>query len=390
MDEQGALYLLKFGELTLKGGNRETFVRVLTGNLAAMLRGTGASINRTEGRLYVNCPAEKQAACEDVFSRLAGISGWARARRTEKTVEALISAAVDEARVCHDGGARSFKVEARRTDKSFPLSSYQICSMAGSRITDAIPGFTVDVHSPEATVNIEVRERAYIYGAEGRGLRGLPVGVSGRGMLLLSGGIDSPVAGYLMALRGMRVFAVYFHAYPYTPDEARQKVVRLAEIIGLYSMGVKLSVVSFTEVERRIKDGAPPEWSTVLLRMAMMDCASTLAAHKRCKCLITGESLGQVASQTIENMTCAESRARLPVLRPLIGLDKESIIRQAISIGTYETSILPYQDCCTLFSPPHPVIHATLQEAAALYDRLDLAPLLYAATSSAEHTLIGS
>jgi thiamine biosynthesis protein ThiI len=193
-----------------------------------------------------------------------------------------------------------------------------------------------------------------------------------------------------MALRGMRVFAVYFHAYPYTPDEARQKVVRLAEIIGLYSMGVRLSVVSFTEVERRIKDGAPPEWSTVLLRMAMMDCASTLAAGKRCKCLITGESLGQVASQTIENMTCAESRARLPVLRPLIGLDKESIIRQAISIGTYETSILPYQDCCTLFSPPHPVIYAPLQEAAALYDSLALAPLLYEATSSAEHTLIGS
>ena len=224
--------------------------------------------------------------------------------------------------------------------------------MAGDLITDAIPGFKVDVHSPEATVNIEVRERAYIYGAERRGLRGLPVGVSGRGMLLLSGGIDSPVAGYLMALRGMRIFAVYFHAYPYTPDEARQKVARLAEIIGLYAMGVNLSVVSFTEVERRIKDRAPPEWSTVLLRMAMMDCASALAARKRCKCLITGESLGQVASQTIENMTCAESRSRLPVLRPLIGLDKESIIRQAQRIGTYETSILPYQDCCAIFSPP--------------------------------------
>ncbi|MDR2444575.1 MAG: tRNA 4-thiouridine(8) synthase ThiI [Spirochaetaceae bacterium] len=376
MNEQGALYLLKFGELTLKGGNRETFVRVLMGNLAAMLRGTGASITRTEGRLYVNCSVEKQAVCEDVFSRLAGISGWARARGSEKTVEALMGAAVDEARVCYDGGAHSFKVEARRTDKSFPLNSYQICCMAGDRIAGAIPGFKVDVHSPEATVNIEVRERAYIYGAERRGLRGLPVGVSGRGMLLLSGGIDSPVAGYLMALRGMRIFAVYFHAYPYTPDEARQKVVRLAEIVGLYGMGVKLSVVSFTKVEQRIKERAPPEWSTVLLRMAMMDCASTLAVGKRCKCLITGESLGQVASQTIENMTCAESRARLPVLRPLIGLDKESIIRQAVKIGTYETSILPYQDCCTIFSPPHPVIHAPLHEAAALYDSLDLPSLL--------------
>jgi thiamine biosynthesis protein ThiI len=383
MNGQDALYLLKFGELTLKGGNRETFIRVLMRNLAAMLRGTGASITRTEGRLYVSCPTEQAAACEDVFSHLAGISGWARAHRSEKTVEALIEAAVDEARLCQSAGARSFKVEARRTDKSFPLTSYQICCMAGERIKSAIPALKVDVHSPEAVVNIEVRERAYIYGAEWRGLRGLPAGVSGRGMLLLSGGIDSPVAGYLMALRGMRIFAAYFHAYPYTPDEARQKVVRLAEIIGGYAMGVNLSVVSFTGVEQRIKDGAPPEWSTVLLRMAMMDCASTLAAGKRCKCLITGESLGQVSSQTIENMTCAESRARLPVLRPLCGLDKESIIRRAIKIGTYETSILPYQDCCTIFSPPHPVLHASLNEAAALYEGLDMAPLLHEAAASA-------
>jgi thiamine biosynthesis protein ThiI len=384
MNGETALYLLKFGELTLKGGNRADFIKVLTRNLAATLRGTGASISRTEGRLYVNCPSEKQDACEDAFSRLAGISGWARARKTEKTTEALMAAAVDEARLCHDRGARSFKVEARRTDKSFPLNSYQICCMAGKRIMDAIPAFKVDVHSPEATVNIEVRERAYIYGAERRGLRGLPVGVSGRGMLLLSGGIDSPVAGYLMALRGMRVFAVYFHAYPYTPDETRQKVVRLAEILGGYAMGVDLSVVSFTEVERRIRDGAPHEWSTVLLRMAMMDFASSLAVDKRCECLITGESLGQVASQTIENITCAESRARLPVLRPLCGLDKESIIKQAVSIGTYETSILPYQDCCTIFSPPHPVIHARLNEAAALYDALNLGPLLDEAAAGRE------
>ncbi|MDR2343548.1 MAG: tRNA 4-thiouridine(8) synthase ThiI [Spirochaetaceae bacterium] len=382
MKEQTALYLLKPGELMLKGGNRGTFVKILIGNLAAMLRGTGAFITRTEGRLYVNCPLEKQAACEDALSRLAGLSGWARARRSEKTEEALMAAAVDEARICHDGGARSFKVEARRTDKGFPLNSYQICRMAGDKIVNAMPSFKVDVHSPDATINIELREHAYIYGAERRGLRGLPVGVSGRGMLLLSGGIDSPVAGYLMALRGMRIFAVYFHAYPYTPDEARQKVVRLAGILGGYAMGVNLSVVSFTKVEQRIKDAAAPGWSTVLLRMAMMECASSLAYGKRCRCLITGESLGQVASQTIENMTCAESRARLPVLRPLIGLDKESIIRHAVKIGTYETSILPYQDCCAVFSPPHPVIHAAPDEAAALYDSLNLGPLLAEAVST--------
>jgi thiamine biosynthesis protein ThiI len=373
MKEQTELYLLKPGELTLKGGNRESFFRVLVRNLAAMLRGTGASVTRTDGRMYVNCPLQSEAACEDVFARLAGISGWAKARACEKSAEAVTDAAVCEARSCYDAGARSFKVEARRTDKSFPLNSYELCRAAGSRIESAIPGFRVDVHTPEITVNIEIRERAYIYGGGHKGLRGLPVGVSSKGMLLLSGGIDSPVAGVLMALRGMRISTVYFHAYPYTPDEARQKVERLAEILGGFAMGVDLTTVSFTEVEQHIKDGAPPEWATVLLRMAMMDCASTLALRKRCKCLITGESLGQVASQTIENMTCAESRARLPVIRPLAGLDKESITKLAVKIGTYETSILPYPDCCAIFSPSHPIIHAKPDEAAALYDKLDLA-----------------
>ncbi|MDR1147395.1 MAG: tRNA 4-thiouridine(8) synthase ThiI [Spirochaetaceae bacterium] len=381
MNERGTLYLLKPGELALKGGNRESFMKALIRNLAVMLRGTGASITRTDGRLYVNCPAETETACENALSRLAGITGWAKARKSEKSIEAVMSAAVDEARGAYEAKARSFKVEARRTDKSFPLNSHEICCMAGDRIVSAFPSFAVDVHSPEVTINIEIRERAYIYGREHKGLRGLPVGVSGRGMLLLSGGIDSPVAGYLAALRGMRIFAVYFHAYPYTPDEARQKVVRLAEIIGGYAMGVNLSVVSFTKVEQLIKDAAPPEWSTVLLRMAMMDCASTLAAKKRCKCLITGESLGQVASQTIENISCAESRSRLPVLRPLITFDKESIIKYAVKIGTYKTSILPYSDCCAIFSPPHPIIHAPLNEAAALYGSIGLDALINEALS---------
>jgi thiamine biosynthesis protein ThiI len=382
MSGQNSLYLLKQGELTLKGGNRESFVNVLTRNLAAMLRGTGAFINKTDGRVYVSCETEKESACEDALSRLSGITGWAKVRKTEKTVEAIMFAALEEARFCHKNGAKTFKVEARRTDKSFPLNSYQICCAAGGCITGGIPDFSVNVRSPDAVVSIEIREKAYIYGMEHCGLRGLPVGVSGRGMLLLSGGIDSPVAGFLMALRGMRISAVYFHAYPYTPDEAREKVMRLAEIIGGYAMGVNLSVVSFTKVEQRIKDSSPPEWATVLLRMAMMDCASTLALGKRCKCLITGESLGQVASQTIENITCAESRARLPVLRPLIGLDKESIIKKAVKIGTYETSILPYQDCCAIFSPLHPVIHASLNEAAVMYDALNLGPLLDEAVSA--------
>jgi thiamine biosynthesis protein ThiI len=198
------------------------------------------------------------------------------------------------------------------------------------------------------------------------------VGTAGRGLLLLSGGIDSPVAGFKMASRGMGLDAIYFHAFPYTGEEARQKAVRLAETVGRYALGIRLWTVGFTEVQRRIKEGAPEAWRTVLLRMAMMECAEKLARKIRAKCLITGESLSQVASQTVENIACTESLVRLPVFRPLIGAGKEEIIGLARNIGTYETSILPYEDCCVLFSPPHPVLRGSAEEAQTYYKALEL------------------
>jgi thiamine biosynthesis protein ThiI len=234
----------------------------------------------------------------------------------------------------------------------------------------------VDVHKPGALIQVEIREKACVYGMEQRGLRGLPVGTAGRGLLLLSGGIDSPVAGFMMLCRGMRMDAVYFHAYPYTSEEARQKVVRLAEILGRYALGMRLYTVSFTAVQMRIKERAPEPWSTVLLRMAMAECAEKLALKARLKCLVTGESLSQVASQTIENISCTQSRVNLPVLRPLIGMDKEEITRKAEAIGTYPVSILPYEDCCVIFSPPHPVLRGKPEEAGALYEKLELAELI--------------
>ncbi|MDR2521776.1 MAG: tRNA 4-thiouridine(8) synthase ThiI [Spirochaetaceae bacterium] len=378
------IYLVKPGELTLKGGNRPYFERVLIRNMAARLAGSGASVSATEGRLFVHCDEPAQACVEGALRQLAGIAGWAQVRVAEKTPEAAIQAAVDEARVCFERGARSFKVEARRADKSFPLRSYELNCQAGAAICRALPELVVDVHSPAAAIKIEVRQRVFVYGASHPGLRGLPVGTAARGMLLLSGGIDSPVAGYLMALRGMHFDAVYFHAYPYTSDKAREKVVTLARILAPYTMGVKLHVVSFTAVQQKIKDGAPESWRTVLLRMAMMECAGRLARTAKCKCLISGESLAQVASQTLENIACAESRAGLPVMRPLIGMDKESITRTAAAIGTYETSILPYQDCCVLFSPPHPVLYGALEEAAGLYQALNLETEISAAVRGME------
>jgi thiamine biosynthesis protein ThiI len=372
---------LKPGELYLKGGNQREFVRALKRNLEAMLTGTGAKLTVRPGRFFVDCPAEADAVAEDAFSRLYGITGWAKARKIAKTPEAVVTTCVTLAGEAQAAGARSFRIEARRSDKSFPLSSQQICVTAGAAVCAALPGLKAQMTGADAVISVEVRDSAYVYGASRRGLRGLPVGTAGRGMLLLSGGIDSPVAGYLMAGRGLGLEAVYFHAPPYTGDDALHKVERLSSIVGRYAMGVRLHALVFTEVEQRIKDRAPEAWRTLLLRMAMMESAEKLARERGCKCLVTGESLSQVASQTVENIACAESVVTMPVMRPLIGMDKEAIIALSKQIGAYETSILPYEDCCVLFSPEHPVLHAKMDEAMSLYKKLELNSIIECATS---------
>ena len=371
-----ASYLIKPGELTLKGGNRRGFEKTLRKNLADLLKGTGASILVRSGRYFVDCPEGMEGKIEDALGRLIGISGWAKTRTTEKEIEKVTAACVEEARLLWEEGKRSFKIEGRRTDKSFPFDSYQIRCMAGEAVQKDIPLFRVDVHKPEAVIEVEIREKAYIYANARKGRRGLPVGTAGRGLLLLSGGIDSPVAGYMMATRGMALDAVYFHAFPYTSDEAKQKAVKLAEILGSFAQGIRLFVVGFTPVQVRIKERTPEAWRTILLRMAMLECAEKLSLRLGDKCLISGESLSQVASQTIENITCIQSRIHLVMLRPLIGMNKEEIIAMAENIGTYETSILPYEDCCILFSPPHPVLRGDPLEAGKLYEKLEISPLI--------------
>jgi thiamine biosynthesis protein ThiI len=370
------VYLLKPGELTLKGGNRAGFENILRRNLSAMLKGSGAQVTMTNGRFYLHCPEGAEARSEDALNHLIGIAGWAKTRISEKNVEAVIQTCVEEGRSLFEKGAASFKIEARRTDKSFPLDSYGIRCRAGEAVRRAVPGLKVDVRNPEGIIEVEIREKAYIFGSAKQGLKGLPVGTAGRGLLLLSGGIDSPVAGFLMACRGMRLDAVYFHAYPFTSDQARMKTVKLAEVVGRYCLGIRLFVMNFTSLQLRIKERSPEAWRTIMLRMAMMECAERLARSQGNKCLVSGESLSQVASQTVENISCTQSRISLPILRPLIGMDKDDIIRLAEKIGTYETSILPYQDCCILFSPPHPVLRGSPVEAGALYEALDAKPLL--------------
>jgi thiamine biosynthesis protein ThiI len=379
-------FLVKPGELTLKGGNREGFETILRRNLAVLLRARapGARILSRPGRLYVTCAGEQAEQVEAVLERLAGITGWAETRVTGKTTEELMAACVEEGKRLAESGAVSFKVQARRSDKSFPLGSYGICCAAGDAIRGAVPGLEVNVGAPDGIISVEIREKAYVYSMGKKGLRGLPVGSAGRGLLLLSGGIDSPVAGILMAIRGMGLDAVYFHTPPYTSDEALGKTIRLAETIGAYALGLRLYAVNFTEVQKRIKERAPAEWSTVLLRMAMMDAASSIGEKTGAKCLVTGESLSQVASQTVENIGCSESRARFPVLRPLIGTDKEAITCLARRFGSYETSILPYADCCVLFSPVHPVLRGDIREANRLYEALELGGVRAGETSGPE------
>jgi len=333
-------------------------------------------IKTTNGRYYIEGPDEKSSIIEDTLSHLIGISGWAKTVTCQKNIDDVLGACIEEGKKISLQGIKTFKIDARRTDKSFPFTSYELCCKAGDAVTNAVGDLKVDIHNPQDTIRIEIREKAFVYSGGKKGLGGLPVGSAGRGMLLLSGGIDSPVAGFLLACRGMNIDAIHFHTYPYTSLEAKQKTIRLAEITGAYCMGINLYILNFTQVQMRIKERAPLPWMTILLRMAMMEAAEKAALKTKAKCLITGESLSQVASQTIENLNCTESRIKLPVLRPLIGFNKEKIIRQAKRIGTFETSIQPFEDCCVLFSPPHPILHGNPAEACALYESLELEPLI--------------
>ena len=376
-------YLGRLGELVLKGSNIRDFERLLTGNARRFLQSVEAKVSLYAGRLYVECADESAPAVEFALDHLIGITGWSEAAVVEKDIGAIREQVLREATGARERGARTFKIEAKRSDKGFCLDSYGICREAPSLVCEQ-GILAVDVHRPDVTICVEVRDRCFVYSNKNKGHRGLPVGCSGKGLLLLSGGLDSPVAGYRMMSRGMKIECCYFHAYPYTSQEAQQKVERLAEILAAYGLTTHINVIPFTDVQLRIKQRAPAEFTTLMLRMCMMQCANMLAGRLGADCIVTGESLGQVASQTIQNLAVTESMAQYPLLRPLVGMDKEEIIATAQRIGTYETSILPYEDCCVLFSPRHPVLHADLAEAKRIYASLEAEELIRAAYEQRE------
>jgi tRNA uracil 4-sulfurtransferase len=380
-----SLFLVKYGEIALKKGNRASFVRLLKDSIRARLPGKGVSVTETWHRVYVRFRPEDREEIAGCLSRTFGLVSFCEAVRTAKAMEAIEEAARGLARKYLEAGMGvRFKVEPRRADKSFPLGSYQIACRLGDVLTLAFPELRVDVKTPEWTLMVEIREQAYLYGPEVKGPGGLPTRSSGRGVLLLSGGIDSPVAGYMMAKRGLCLDAVYYHSAPFTSDQAREKVVSLSRILSLHVPGIALHVVNFTPVLARIRERAHEEETTLLMRACMMRIASALAVRVGAGCLITGESLGQVASQTMESLQFTGSFTELPVFRPLVGMNKEEIIDQARRIGTFDTSNLPFADCCVLFSPVHPLIHPSLPKMKAAYEGLEIDELLKAALETRE------
>ena len=380
-------FLVKYGEISLKGANRAAFEQRLIRNIVSRLPRAAARARRTWGRVFVTVDDQFAAVAEQILAATFGVVSFARVLRFPKT-ESVFAEAADAlaAELAAGPAPRSFKVEARREDKSFVLTSYDIAYLLGDLLRERMPEVAVDVHRPDVTVNVEVRDRIYAYAEQRRGPGGLPVGCSGRGLLLLSGGIDSPVAGYLMGGRGLALDAVYFHSYPFTSTEAEEKVHTLARTVSRFVPRVTLYVVAFTPLQVRIKEAAPAAEVTLLMRCAMMQIASIIAGEQDHGCLVTGESLGQVASQTLPSLHLTGSYASLPVLRPLIGQSKEAIIALARAIGTFTISTLPYPDCCTLFAPRHPVINPDVAKLRASYERLAMGSLVEAAAATAQTT----
>ncbi|OQY35508.1 MAG: tRNA 4-thiouridine(8) synthase ThiI [Spirochaetaceae bacterium 4572_59] len=357
------LYLIKIGEIALKKGNRALFERQLKNNIKKILRPFTTRVTIRSGRFYLETEGVTEKHVSACLSKVFGITGFTRSYSCAKELDALTEKALLVARQnIEAGNGTSFKVETRRIDKSLPMDNYGYSAELGGRILEAFPELTVNVHKPDWIVHVELREKGYVYGYLYKGPGGLPVHSAGKGMLLLSGGIDSPIAGYLMAKRGMSLEAVYFHTPPYTSPESLNKVRDLAKIIAPWCAGINLYSVPFTDVQVQINKSVPEETTTLHSRAAMMKIAQSIANKRDDLCLITGEALSQVASQTLESLAYTNSSVDLPVFRPLIGMDKEETILISRKIEAFETSIQPFDDCCSLFSPTHPQVRPDLKE----------------------------
>ena len=381
------IFLLKLGEIVLKGANKRQFENKLRQNIRRRMKDYGNfDVYIMQSTVYVE-PKDDQAdvdgaweACHAIF----GLSSLCRCRPCEKDLDAIFETAEEYLGEDLDM-AKSFKVESKRSDKQFPLSSIAISQEIGGRLAEAHPNVAVDVHHPEYTVYVEVRDlSAYVHGPAEPGAGGLPTGVGGRAMCLLSGGIDSPVAAYMMAKRGVEIECVHFFSYPYTSQLAKDKVMELARLVTRYSGRMTVNIVPFTEIQEAIRDNCEEKYFTLIMRRFMMEISQRIAENDGCGALITGENLGQVASQTMEAMAVTGANVHMPIFMPLVGMDKEEIVTIARKIGTMETSILPYEDCCTVFTPQHPKTKPHLGQLIHAEEKLDREELMEKAIAGVE------
>ena len=384
--KQREILLCKYGEIVLKGANRKYFEDMLCREMKKRARAYGSfDIYRSQSTIYIE-PKDEFADFDGMFlaaQKVFGITTVARAAVCDKNLDEIKRVAAEYIPQFLDG-KRTFKVEGKRSDKAFPLDSMQLAREIGGAILTACPRIKVDVHNPEVVVRVEIREfGAYVSAGAVKGACGMPISTNGKGLLLLSGGIDSPVAGYMMAKRGVKIVALHFESFPYTSERAREKVLELAAILGEYAGEIKVHIISLTHVQEELVKACQEDYFTLLLRRYMMTLAERVAKKYECSALITGESLGQVASQTIQALGVTDPMATLPVFRPCIGMDKEEIVQIARKIGTFETSIQPYEDCCTVFTPKHPRTRPVLSKVIEQQNRLDFDALVQEALDGA-------
>ncbi len=386
------IILLKLGEIILKGLNRKYFEQKLMANVRRRLAPIGKfRVYCIQSTVYVE-PQENGAdidAAMEALTQVFGVVAVVRAAACEKDKDAITRLAKEYLREDMER-AKSFKVESKRSDKSFPMTSIELSQYVGGELSEAFPNVPVDVHEPDFTVHIEVRDlAAYVHGAPIPGAGGMPVGSNGTAVTLLSGGIDSPVSSYMIAKRGVHLIPVHFFSFPYTSQQAKEKVLELAELLTAYCGHMTVEIVPFTHIQEEIRDKCPEEYFTLIMRRFMMRIAQRIAVDNNAKAIVTGENLGQVASQTMEAMAATQAVIDLPTLQPLIGMDKEEIIRLARRIGTFDTSILPYEDCCTVFTPRHPRTRPKPDEVAAAESALDVAALVEEALRGIEKVPLG-
>ena len=379
------IVLVRYGEIILKGMNRPVFESLLVKNIKSALKDEGKlNIHWAQATIYIEPEDDERVdsiveKLKKVFGIVSIVVAYSAPKDIDKLEEALVTNFKSELST-----ASTFKVIAKRSDKTFDMTSPQICEEIGHRLLEKFPNLSVDVHSPEINVYVEIRETGYVHLDRISGAGGMPSGSNGKAMLLLSGGIDSPVAGYMIGKRGVHLEAVHFFSYPYTSDRAKDKVLKLGKIIAAYTGSLKVHIVPFTDIQLQIRDKCPEEHLTLVMRRFMMQISERIARKNGCSALITGESIGQVASQTMGALYVTDDAVSMPVFRPLIGMDKEEIVEISRKIDTYETSILPYEDCCTVFTPRHPSTKPKLEKVLLSQNQLDIERLIDEAVEGTE------